>query len=177
MHTSNDFVREIRALFPSAGSDYGLAKILNVSQQAISKRKKEGSIFSDKTGERIAQLTGHPLEYVLSCLDAERAKCPTIKAARERIAGMFAQSGKKAARVAMTLIGLLLLPFLTGQSDATAASVTVRQAHEFDTVYIMRRRRHVTARTLSTRRRLSHLYIAVLAWCKHIHAPRLALAM
>jgi len=85
METMQDFIGRIRDRY-DVRSDYGLAKILGITRNAISAHKhKRSKHFSEETAYRIAELLDLPPEYVMSCLAAERAKDERVREAWGRV--------------------------------------------------------------------------------------------
>ena len=85
METMNDFIERIRGKY-DIQSDYGLAKILKVTRNAISAHKhKRSKHFSEETAYKIAELLDLDPAYVMSCLAAERAKDVRVRETWQRV--------------------------------------------------------------------------------------------
>lgn len=106
MDNCDSFVRKIRAKHHIT-SDYGVAKKLRLEPQSFYSWKKRGSVFSDETGQAIAEALGYDSEYVLLCLNAERCDRdgdPESKKTYERILRLFSQAAKTAAAILLVVL-------------------------------------------------------------------------
>lgn len=157
MQTSDDFVRQLRERYPRAHTNYGLAKLLGLTPQAIDLRNRRGGSFSDETGERIAELLDLEPAYVLACLAAERAKRPSVRAIWHGVARQF----EHRARVGIFLIGLVVLG-LFSPGDAAAAAVPIAQSVATDAIYIMRQIRRAVRAAGRALRNQWHIFCQVL---------------
>ena len=70
-------------------TDYRLAKLLDVSPQAIAKILQKGVIMSDETAMTLAMELDLPLSYVLICVYHERSKNEKVKEAVSEIAAKY----------------------------------------------------------------------------------------
>ena len=77
MITSGVLLEELRDAYGNC-SDYRLAKLLEISQQAVSRYINKGLIMSDEPAAKAAQLLGYDEKYILTCLHAERAKDTSV---------------------------------------------------------------------------------------------------
>ena len=85
MEKMQDFVQQIRQRY-DIKSDYGLAKALSLSRNAISAHKhKRSKHFSEETAYRIAELLNMDPAYVMTCLAAERAKDERVRETWQRV--------------------------------------------------------------------------------------------
>lgn len=119
METSKEFARAIKSHY-DIKSDYALAKMLNVTRQAMSKHKTGDShYFSEDTGYRIAELLGLDAGYVLACLAAERSKDIKVKKVWERLAELTRVAIVAPVLFAVTLAGSALVtsPAAQARSD------------------------------------------------------------
>lgn len=60
-------------------SDYGIAKLLGISTQMMSKFRLKKAVMSDELAEVVARKLQIPVTYIAVCLAAERSKCPNVK--------------------------------------------------------------------------------------------------
>lgn len=73
-------------------SDYALAKVLGVSQQAVSGYRAGNSAISDDVALKVAEILQlHPLQ-VIAAANAERAKTPEQRARWEGVMEKFSVS-------------------------------------------------------------------------------------
>lgn len=85
MEKMQSFLEQIRKRYDIT-SDYGLAKILQVSRTAISAHKyKRSKNFSEESAYKIAKLLDLDPAYVLTCLAAERAKDDRVRETWRRV--------------------------------------------------------------------------------------------
>lgn len=83
-----DFVQRLRDLY-DIRSDYGLAKALKISRNAISAHKHNRSKhFSEETAYKIAEMLNVDPAYVMACLAAERAKDERVRETWQRVSKM-----------------------------------------------------------------------------------------
>lgn len=74
-------------------SDYGMAKILRLTRQALSAhRSKRAKHFSEETVYRMGELTNEDPAYALVVLAAERAKDEKVREAWRRVAQIMRSS-------------------------------------------------------------------------------------
>lgn len=81
-------------------SDNALALRLGVTRALISLHRSRGFGMSDELAIVCADLMKYNREFVLLCVSAERAKCPKIKTAFVRMAGLALAHSRELARVA-----------------------------------------------------------------------------
>ena len=85
METMSSFVQKLKARYV-VSSDYGMAKLLGLTRQAMSAHKNGRSKnFSESTAYRIAELLNMDPAYVIACLAAERSKDKRVAEAWRRI--------------------------------------------------------------------------------------------
>tara|TARA_B110000008_G_scaffold211558_1_gene210461 strand:+ start:483 stop:836 length:354 start_codon:yes stop_codon:yes gene_type:complete len=85
-------------------SKYGIAKLMNVSQRTAANWIDRGTTFDNASAKKAADLLSLDFEFILICMEAERAKKnPATAAAWEHIAEVW-NKGKNLAISA----GLLL---------------------------------------------------------------------
>ena len=143
MENMQDFIERIRDRY-DVRSDYGLAKILGITRNAISAHKhKRSKHFSEETAYRIAELLDLPPEYVMSCLAAERAKDERVREAWGRVS--------KLVRVAS----------LSAVIGVFSIFVPTKQVHANGGLSISH---NVTDYTLCVRRRLKKWRACLLSW-------------
>ena len=103
-------------------SDYRMAKILGVSRAMMSEYRTNKQRLSSLMCLKVAELLGEDPQYVLACIQAERAQNAAVRKAWEKIAG--------SAACAVLALALSLFP----ASPARAGSAATE-------IYILRTRR------------------------------------
>lgn len=89
METIGDFVNQLKKRY-DISSDYGLAKILGLTRQTMSAHKSgRAKHFSQETAYRLAELLDVDPAYVMTCLEAERAKDDRVREAWQRVGKMM----------------------------------------------------------------------------------------
>jgi hypothetical protein len=69
------------------GSDYAVAKLLGISEDAVHGYRKGTRFFDARTALKVADLLGIPLEPVLAVAENERARTPAMRTFwRQRLA-------------------------------------------------------------------------------------------
>jgi hypothetical protein len=78
MKTTKEFLRELALRNPRddgrPASDYGLAKLLDVTPTTIGKYQNHGGTFDDAVALRAAALLNEKPLYMLACMNHERTK-------------------------------------------------------------------------------------------------------
>lgn len=105
MLTTDEIYERVRAHIAaekntSTASDYALAKALGICRQSISARKHGRTLgMGDATAMRAADILGLSREYILSCVQAERAERLNSPAAEtwRRIAETFTRAAAVAS--------------------------------------------------------------------------------
>ena len=83
MKTTKQLLAELARRYPRSdgrpASDYGLAKLLNVSTPTLSRYQKHGRTFDDDVALRVAELLNLEPLKVLAAMQAERAKNAEVR--------------------------------------------------------------------------------------------------
>lgn len=117
MHTTDQLLDAAKS---AAGvtSDYKLGLLLKLSSDsAISNYRKGRSVPDDAVAERIADLAGLDVHYVLACVHSQRAKDAHTAAVWRGLADRLKKAGATGAAAAV-LLGLV---GVTGSPDAHAS--------------------------------------------------------
>lgn len=126
MEKMQDFVQKVRDLY-DIKSDYGLAKALKISRNAISAHKhKRSKHFSEETAYKIAEMLNVDPAYVMACLAAERAKDERVRETWQRVSKMM--------RVGVIAIVVSIFVPMKPAEASTAVSIS----HNTNVVHIMR---------------------------------------
>lgn len=133
-------------------SDNELAERLGYTRQWLSDMRRKG--LSSGAALQIATLIGLPEEEVLTAIEAEREKDPTVKAVRKKIAESMRRALGLAAFVAVLLV--LGAPPRVAEAAYHGARAT------FDSLHIIRRR---VLRFLRSWRLLGGLALLTLTAC------------
>ncbi len=104
MRTAAEFLKAIKTQ-EGINSDYALAKFLGESQQRISRYRVGKSLPDAEMCIKVEKILGLPEGFVAASIEAERAKCPPVRAMWRHVAQ--ALSGGTAA-----LLGLAASPAL-----------------------------------------------------------------
>lgn len=83
--TTLQFVDELKRRY-GIGSDYGIAKLLNISKNSLSLYRNGKSHFSDEVAIKVAELLDLDAGYVMACMAYERARSPLVKSKWEKAA-------------------------------------------------------------------------------------------
>src|SRR5258708_29549327 len=108
MKTTVQFLDAVRARY-GLTSDYQLAKLLGLKQQAISHYRK-GRTWGAETAVKVAELLKLPAVYVLACMAAERAGTVETRNAWSKAARVLA--GTAVAILAGCTLAMVPLPHL-----------------------------------------------------------------
>lgn len=119
----NDFVDKIKRDH-DIDSDYGMAKILRLTRQAMSAhRSKRAKHFSEETVYRMGELTNEDPAYALVVLAMERAKDEKVREAWRRVAQIMRSS-------APLIFVVLFLSIFVPTKPGDAASDYARRFHD-----------------------------------------------
>lgn len=118
MHTTNQ-VLDLIAEKNAGCTDYRLSKLMRVTTQAVAKWRHGEAVLSPTMALRAAELLNWPPEYLVACVEHERAARDSrhsiddtgeIKATWQSIAARFRPAGVPTILIAGLLWGLSLIP-------------------------------------------------------------------
>src|SRR5579859_2253644 len=90
MKTAKDFLSDVKAAH-GLTTDYQVAKFLGWRQQRIVIYNAGGS-FDHETAIQIARALGVRADYIMACMEAQRAKTPAVRKTWEKAAKALAGS-------------------------------------------------------------------------------------
>jgi len=143
MHTTHDLIElakqtlAVRHQLTLPMSDYRCAKLMDIGERNFSNWRKGRTGISLEFATRFAEATNLTPEYVLACLEHERATSPAVRSILESIALRFTDQGTRASILLAALFVFAFLNPLT--SEAKSLQVTpMGQSIETGFLYIMR---------------------------------------
>lgn len=124
--TTNEYIDKLRAL-TATRSDYAVAKLLDLTPEAVHGYTRKGRTMNNTQALRVAQLLQIPAIHVIADMELERAKDETTRALWTRFRKGF---GRRAAAVLLFLLAAALIApnesdaqHLISDSDSEATSV------------------------------------------------------
>jgi hypothetical protein len=108
-------------------SDYRLHKLLDVKQSTLSNWRIGKSHIAPEFADLFARVCEVPEEYVLACIEHERAKSKSVRSIYARIAAKFKPSTLIVLCAAILAVGAGALSPST--SEASTALLTVHDIH------------------------------------------------
>lgn len=123
MNTSTQYLDAVKAK-TGAASDYQLAKILSVSQQAVSKWRTKKDFLGDETAIKVAELLEIDSGIVIAAVHAERAKS---ESERNAWRSMFEKLGGVAAGLVIGLVAVSPSPADAGEKGKSVYYVKCRR--------------------------------------------------
>lgn len=109
----------IRYLLTLPMSDYRLAQLLDVQQTTMSNWRTGKTRISVEYIDRFARACDLREEYVLACLEAERAKSPMVRSIYERIAERFRPAVNSAVLGVAAILAVAALAGFPSRSEAS----------------------------------------------------------
>jgi hypothetical protein len=115
MKTTANFLDDLQRKF-DLPSDYAVSKLLGMHRQQVSHYRKKKGTFDDEISVRVAELLGINAGYVMACMQAQRAKNPTLRRTWEKAAATLA--GTAVAILAGCTLAMAPLPHLVPSASA-----------------------------------------------------------
>lgn len=125
MMTTRDFIALLRERL-GARTDYALAKSLGKPQTTIARWTRGAGAFGQAEAIEVAAILDLPPEFVLACVEAERAKSDAARRVWTSIADRF-KATAAAVLAALALGGIAL--FSPGNAEAGEPTAHCRSTH------------------------------------------------
>lgn len=114
IHTSKTLIAELQLKY-DLKSMYAVAKKTGRSQQTVANWIKKDTTLDDESAKIIAELLGYDFEYVLICMEAERAsKNPATARAWAHVAEAWNKAKPAMISASLAIFSVVFLPLQSG---------------------------------------------------------------